>query len=106
MAWAALTSRPDAGPAGQAGGGVLDDGQQLGAVAGELAPGLAKRGRQAADPGLPDGLLAAGMARELPAGQRGRGLAGQGLTGGAAAGVVPGQQQGPQPSGLRRCTPR
>ncbi len=33
--------RPDAEPAGQAGGDVVDDGQQLGMVVLELVPGLA-----------------------------------------------------------------
>jgi hypothetical protein len=45
--------RPDAVAAGQAGGDVVDDGQQLAAVVLELAPGLGQRERQAGDLGLP-----------------------------------------------------
>ena len=41
------------------------------------------------------------MNRELTAGERGQGPARQGHAGGAAVGVVPGQQQGTQPPGLR-----
>ena len=41
---------------------------------------------------MADGLLAAGMNRELTAGQRGQGPAGQGRAGGTAGGVVPGEQ--------------
>src|SRR5690348_15009361 len=44
--------RPDAVAAGEAGGDVVDDGQQLGAVAVELVPGLADRQPETADLGV------------------------------------------------------
>jgi hypothetical protein len=96
---------PHAVAAGQAGSDVIGDGQQPGAVVLQLAPGLGERERQAAGPGLPDGLLAAGMTRDLAVGKRGQGPAGQGGAGGAAVGIVPGQQQGTQPPGLRGAGP-
>ena len=48
--------RPDAVAAGEAGGDVVDDGQQLLAVVLELAPGLAERVCQAKDLSLADSL--------------------------------------------------
>jgi hypothetical protein len=60
--------RAHAEAAGQAGSDVLDDGQQLGAVVLEITPGLAEYQRQAADLGLADGLLAAGMSGQVTAG--------------------------------------
>jgi hypothetical protein len=98
-------NRPHAVAAGQAGSDVVDDGQQLGAVVLELPSALAERERQAADLSLPDGLLAAGMNTELTAGERGQGPARQGRAGGAPVGVIPGQQQGTQPPGLRSAGP-
>ena len=47
-------------PAGQPGGEVIDDSQQLSAVVLELAPGPVQRERQAADLSLADGVLTAG----------------------------------------------
>ncbi len=55
-------------PAGQAGGKVLDDGEQRGAVAGEQPPGLAHGHRETADLSLPDGVLAAGISGKLAPG--------------------------------------
>jgi len=55
-------------PAGEPGGEVVDDGQQLGMVVLELGPGLAKRDRQAADLGLADGLLSAGTRKRFALG--------------------------------------
>ena len=60
--------RPDAKPAGEPGGDVADDGQQLGVVVFQQVPGLAERERQASDLCLPDGLFAAGASRRLPPG--------------------------------------
>jgi hypothetical protein len=60
--------RPDTIPAGEPGGDVVDDGQQLGMVVLELDPGLAKPDRQAADLSLADGLLSAGMRRQFAPG--------------------------------------
>ena len=104
MACAALT-----GPAPyrlvRPGSDVPGDGQQLAAVVLELLSALAERERQAAHLSLPDGLLTAGVNRELTVGERGQGPARQGRAGGAAVGVVPGQQQGTQPPGLRGAGP-
>jgi hypothetical protein len=51
---------------------------------------LAERVCQAADLGLADGMLTAGMSGQFPPGQGGKGGAGQGGAGGLAAGVVTG----------------
>jgi len=59
--------------ASEAGGDVLDDGQQLGAVVPELLPGLAQRERQAADLGLPDRMLAGRAGARFTPGQCGKG---------------------------------
>ena len=91
----------DAEAAGQAGGDVVDDGQQLGPVVLELAPGLAQRERQAADLGLADGLLAAGISGQFGPASAARAVLAQGSAGGPPVSVVAGQQQGPQPAGLR-----
>ena len=100
MAWAALTG-PIAIAAGEAGGEVIGDGQQLGAVVLELAPGLGQRERQAGDLSLADGVLTTGPAGQFTPGQSGQDLAGQGTAGGTAISIVAGQQQGTQPAGLR-----
>jgi hypothetical protein len=46
-------------------------------------------------------MLAAARSRQFPPGQSGKGRLAQGPAGGPAVGVVPGQQQGTQPVGLR-----
>jgi hypothetical protein len=55
--------RPDAVAAGQTGGDVVDDGQQLLAVVLELAPGRVQREREAGNLGLADAMVAAGTVR-------------------------------------------
>jgi hypothetical protein len=63
--------RADAVAAGQAGGEVVGDGLQLGAVVLELLPGLAYCEPETADLGLADGVLAAGVGGDLAGGQPG-----------------------------------
>jgi Putative transposase DNA-binding domain len=60
--------RPGVVPAGETGGDVIDDGQQLGAVVLELLPGLAEREREAPDLAVADGLLAAGTGGQVTSG--------------------------------------
>src|SRR5690242_18576074 len=73
--------RPDPVAADKAGGDVLDDGQQLGMVVLALVPGLAERDREAADLGMADGVLAAGIGGQLAPGQGGKRPLGEGVAG-------------------------
>src|SRR5215218_7665397 len=68
MAWAALTGA-DAATLDQPGDEVVDNGLQLGAVGLERAGGLAQGEGEAADLGMPHGLLPDGLARWPAPGQ-------------------------------------
>jgi hypothetical protein len=74
----------------EAGGEVVGDGLQLGAVVLELLPGLAYCEHETADLGLTDGVLAAGVSGDLACGQPGKGRLSQGGAGGLPVGVVSG----------------
>ena len=93
--------RADAAALDQPGNEVVDDGLQLGAVGLERAGGFAQGEGEAADLGVPDGLLAGGVARWPAPGQAGQAGLGERAAGELAVGVVPAQQQCPQPVGLR-----
>jgi hypothetical protein len=100
MAWAALT-RADATTLEQPGNDVVDDGLQLGPVGLDRARGFAQGEGEAADLGVPHGLLAAGLARWPAPGQAGQAGVGESAAGEGAVGVVAAQQQRAQPVGLR-----
>jgi hypothetical protein len=93
--------RADAAPIGQAGGDVVDDGVQLRAVGLECVGGLAERQGESADLGVPNCLMAVGVAGLSTPGQGGENGVGERAAGGLAVGVVAAQQQGAQAVGLR-----
>lgn len=67
-----------------------------------VALGLSQRKREAADPGVADGVVAASVNGELAPGQAGERRFCQGAAGGLAIGAVAGQRQGAQPADLGR----
>ena len=85
--------RADAATLDQSGDDVVDDGLQLGAVGLERAGGFAQGEREAADLGMPHGLLAAGFPRWPAPGQPGQAGFGESGAGELAVGVVAAQQQ-------------
>ena len=84
--------RADATTLGHAGDDVVDDGLQLDTVGLERAGGPAEGEGEAADLGVPDGLLPAGIARWPASGQAGQAGFGESAAGEGAIGVVPAQQ--------------
>ena len=81
--------------------GVVDDGLQLGAVGLERAGGLAQGHGEAADLGVPYGLLTGGLAGRSASGQDRQAGVGERASGELAVAVVAAQQQRAQPVGLR-----
>ena len=100
MAWAAVTG-PMPGRSGEAGGDVVHDGLQLGAVVFECAAGVVDGQGEAADLGVADGLFAAGVAGEAAAGEAGEGGVGERCTGELVVGVVAVAKQRAEPIDLR-----
>ncbi|WP_041759312.1 hypothetical protein [Pseudonocardia dioxanivorans] len=97
--------RSDATTISQARDEIVNDYPELAAVALQRVSALADRNSQAAQLAVTHGIGAIGADTTSPPGHRSQYGAVESATSNSAVGVIPAQQQGPQPVGLRGMAP-